>query len=214
MLNELKKEVLRVARMAEERGLCHHGGGNFSMIDRDKGLFVITPSAVSRFSIDYDDMLVIDLDLNIVENKGNLKPSSETLIHGTLLKNRTDINAVCHTHARHASAFASLNKPVKPVIIEALYYGAYCNVAPFQLPGSKELAEGILKTIEGTKAVIMQHHGLLTIGSDIYDAYLKSEYVEDVAEICLKVASIVGFDNIPHLSDEQIKYMFDNNIGF
>ena len=68
MLEELKKEVLRVSRLAEETGLCHHGGGNFSQIDRESGLVVITPHAESRYNFNAEDMLVVDLDGNIIEN--------------------------------------------------------------------------------------------------------------------------------------------------
>ena len=48
MLEDLKAEVLRVSRLAEESNLCKHGGGNFSQIDREQGLLVITPHAVSE----------------------------------------------------------------------------------------------------------------------------------------------------------------------
>ena len=51
MLEELKKEVLRVSRLAEETGLCHHGGGNFSQIDRESGLVVITQMCIRDRSI-------------------------------------------------------------------------------------------------------------------------------------------------------------------
>ena len=90
MLEELKKEVLRVSRLAEETGLCHHGGGNFSQIDRESGLVVITPHAESRYNFNAEDMLVVDLDGNIIENRKNFTPSSETPMHLLIYKERED----------------------------------------------------------------------------------------------------------------------------
>ena len=124
MLEELKKEVLRVSRLAEETGLCHHGGGNFSQIDRESGLVVITPHAESRYNFNAEDMLVVDLDGNIIENKKNFTPSSETPMHLLIYKEREDATAICHTHAHNAAAFACLGVPVKPVIFGELDPGA------------------------------------------------------------------------------------------
>ncbi|MDR0620418.1 MAG: class II aldolase/adducin family protein [Deltaproteobacteria bacterium] len=207
MLDAIKEEVLRISRLAEESGLCHHGGGNFSMIDRDLNQLAITPHAESRFSFEAKDLIVMDLDGKILENQKNLSPSSETEMHLALLRARPEINAVCHTHARQSSTFAVLNKPVKPVLCEAFMYGGFCRVAPFELPGTKELALSAVKGIEGTQAVLLQKHGLLTIGTNIYEAYLKSVYVEDVAEVCLRAAAIVGYDNVEAFSEEEIDYM-------
>lgn len=204
MLESLKEEVLKVSRLAEESGLCHHGGGNFSQIDRDSGLVVITPSGASRFAISADDMLVIDLEGKVIENKGNLKPSSEWPMHVHILKNRLDINSVVHTHARNAAVFACLNVPVKPVIIEAIMYGGYCKVMPLVEPGSIDLGKSALDGLTGTMATILGHHGLLTVGEDVYNAYLKSHYVEDVCDANLRAAAIVGYENVPCLSDEQV----------
>lgn len=206
MLEDLKAEVLRVARLAETNCLCKHGGGNFSMIDREKGLVAVTPSAVSRYCIDDDAIILLDLDGNIVENLKNLKPTSESIIHLEVLKARPEINAVCHTHARAASTFAVMNRPIKPVIFESFMYGGYCRVSPFQTPGTIELARSVVKGLEGTLAVLLQRHGLLTIGKDIYDAYIKSVYVEEVAEISLRAASIIGYDALEAFSDEDIHH--------
>ena len=212
MLDKLKEEVLRVSRMAEESGLCRHGGGNFSMVDREKKLVAITPHAESRYAIEAKDMLIVDLEGNIVENLGNLTPSSETVVHLEVLNNRPDIHAVCHTHATNAATFAVLNKDIKPVLCESLMYGGICRVAPFEIPGTIAFAKSVVKGLAGTQAVVLQKHGLLTVGATIYDAYLKSIYVEEVGAVCLRAASIVGYDNVEHLPYDQLDYLM-NELG-
>lgn len=207
MLEELKKEVLRVARLSEETELCQHGGGNFSMIDRKKGLIAITPHGESRFAISEDEIIIIDTNGAIVENNGNLKPTSETVVHLEVLNNRPDVAAVCHTHARNASTFAVLNKEIKPVLCEALFYGGTCRVAPFEIPGSIEFARSVVKGLKGTYAIVLQRHGLVTVGVDIYDAYRKSVYVEEVAGVLLKAAAIVGYDNVDYMPPDQVDYL-------
>ena len=209
MLEELKKEVLRVSRIAEETGLCHHGGGNFSQIDRESGLVVITPHAESRYNFNAEDMLVVDLDGNIIENRKNFTPSSETPMHLLIYKEREDATAICHTHAHNAAAFACLGVPVKPVIFESMMYGGYCKVVPFEEPGSIELGQSAVEGLKGTYATILGKHGLISIGESIYDAYLKTVYVEDVCDVNIRAASVVGYENLDCLSDEQIVYFRD-----
>lgn len=209
MLEELKAEVLRVSRLAEETGLCHHGGGNFSQIDREKGLVVITPHAEDRYNFNAEDMLVVDLEGNIVENKKNFTPSSEAPMHFCIYKARPDATAVCHTHAHNAAAFAVLGVPVKPVIFEAMMYGGYCRVVPFEEPGSIALGESAVTGLKGAYATILGKHGLITIGDNIYDAYHKTMYVEDVCDVNIRAASVVGYDKLEALTDEQVVYFRD-----
>lgn len=209
MLEDLKAEVLRVSRLAEENGLCKHGGGNFSQIDRAQGLLVITPHAESRFNIDADAMIVMDLDGNVVENRKSLTASSEWPMHTEILKSRTDQNAVCHTHARNACTFSVLGKEIKPVVFEAAMYGGICKVMPFEEPGTMALAHSAVKGLKGTEATILGHHGLLTVGESIYDAYMKSVYVEEVGNACLQASCVVGYDNVEQIPLDQLFYLMN-----
>jgi ribulose-5-phosphate 4-epimerase/fuculose-1-phosphate aldolase len=209
MLEELKAEVLRVSRLAEETGLCHHGGGNFSQLDRESGLVVITPHAESRYDFNAEDMLVMDLAGSVVENRKGFTPSSETPMHLCIYKARPDAGAVCHTHAHTAATFACLGVPVKPVIFEAMMYGGYCRVVPFEEPGSAALGQSAVAGLQGTYATILGKHGLISIGGNIYDAYLKTVYVEDVCDVNIRAASVAGYEKLSCLTDEQIVYFRD-----
>lgn len=104
MLEELKKEVIRVAREADRLGMCKHKSGNFSIYDPATGYVVVTPSGVAREVLSPEHICVMDLDANVVSwNKIN-KPSSETLMHLSIYRERKDVRAVVHTHARYSTA--------------------------------------------------------------------------------------------------------------
>ena len=56
--------------------------------------------------------------------------------------------------------------------------------APFQLPGSKELAETVVATLgEEHLACTMQNHGQITCAPTLAMAYKGAETVEECAEI-------------------------------
>lgn len=181
MLENLKAEVIKVAQKADELGYCKKGSGNFSILDREKKLMVITPSGKNRFELVPDDIPVINWDGEVVE--GSLKPSTEWPIHLQAYKTRSDIDAVVHTHSHYATSFAILGKEIKPVIFEALNYGVHTKVAKYAMPGSKELAESIIEPLQQCDVALMKSHGVLVVGNGLEKVLLKASYVEDVAEI-------------------------------
>ena len=78
-INKIKQEVVRKAKKAEQSGLCQYKSGNFSIIDRYKGLVYITPSGISREELTDDMIAVVDLEGNIVD--AVCKPSIEVSMH-------------------------------------------------------------------------------------------------------------------------------------
>lgn len=211
MYEQLRKDVLQSAVLAEVSGLCYHGGGNFSMIDPQRELVAITPHGASRKELSYQDIILVNLEGNVVEASPNMSPTSELFIHLSIYNKRSDVNAVCHTHAEYSSIFAGLSMGIKPVLTEAMLYGVHCPLAPFEIPGTQKLANSITNTLkEDIQAIIMEKHGLLTVGENIYDAYIKSVYVEEVAKAYYRMANLVGLDNVKAcLSNEEFDYMMN-----
>lgn len=186
MLEYLKNEVCAIAKKAQVDGLCMHKSGNFSSRDKETGYFVITPSAIDRDHLAPRDMIVMDLEYNVIENESNLKPSSEVMVHTAIYKKRPDIMSIVHTHSHYATAFAVLNKPIPAVVYEIVSLNTKNGeipVAPYQRPGTLELGESIANAMLESDAVLMEKHGAIAGGSDIQDAYLRANYLEDMAKI-------------------------------
>ena len=116
--DDIRREVLD-----STRGLAEHGylgrlssGGNISVRVPGEKIVVITPSGKSYFSLDLNDICVIDFDHNSIE--GSLSPSIEAGMHIGVYKNRRDVNAVIHTHQPFASVLAIINKPIPALFDE------------------------------------------------------------------------------------------------
>ena len=202
MYEELRKRVLAAAQLAEKSGLCNSGGGNFSMIDREKNFVITTPHDCDRFTMSWRDVVVMDMDANIIEAPPGIIPSSEKFIHLAIYKNRPDVMAVCHNHAPYTSVFAGLSMEIRPVVTEAMMFDCRCPLAPYGAPSTPQLAENIVNTL-GDKGVacVMERHGMLTVSSTgIEDALRKAIYVEETAKVYFRMASLVGLDKINHMS--------------
>lgn len=187
MLETLKKEVCEIAKRAQRDGLCKHKSGNFSARDEESGYVVITPTSVDRELLTPRDMIVMDMDANVIENLSGLKPTSESLMHLMIYKTREDAKAIAHTHSMYATTFALLNKPIPAIVYEVANLGltqARVPVAPYGRPGTTDLADSVVEACKEAESFLIEKHGVVAFDSkDIYEAFLKAAYIEELAQL-------------------------------
>ncbi|WP_302609517.1 class II aldolase/adducin family protein [uncultured Mitsuokella sp.] len=197
MLEGYKRQVVRYAQQAEREGLCRHRSGNFSVRDKETGYIVITPTGMDRAEMLPEDVVVIDMQGRVVEALTGKKPTSESMMHIAVYKARPDVGAIVHTHSKNATAFAVMNKPIPAIVYELFLLGCkkgYIPVAPYGRPGTKELAQSVLKPLEISDVALMQAHGVIAVARDLKEALLRASYVEELAEIYYKTLTVLGHE--------------------
>lgn len=110
MYTTLKQEAFEANLALPKNGLIHITFGNASVLDSNKAVFAIKPSGVPYSKLQWQDMVVVDLEGNKIE--GNLNPSSDTPTHRNLYLAFTGITGIVHTHSIHATAFAQAGKEI------------------------------------------------------------------------------------------------------
>jgi len=175
---KLKKEICKVAEIIYAKGLVVATDGNVSVRTPDNCI-LITPSG--KRDIKVEDIVKIDLEGNI--KKRALKPSSEYRMHIEVYKKRKDINGIVHTHPPYATAFGAAGIPLKPIIAETVLENGEIPVAPYGTPSTEEVPRSISKLIEKHNSLILAHHGLLSVGRDLFEALNRAERVEFLARI-------------------------------
>ncbi|MER6578690.1 L-ribulose-5-phosphate 4-epimerase [Nonomuraea sp. NPDC048881] len=167
--------------------LVHYGlvvwtAGNVSGRVPGEDLFVIKPSGVSYDELTPENMVVCDLDGNLVE--GAHAPSSDTAAHAYVYREMPEVGGVVHTHSTYASAWAARGEPI-PCVLTAMAdeFGGEIPVGPFALIGDDSIGQGVVETLKGHRspAVLMQNHGVFTIGKDPKAAVKAAVMCEDVA---------------------------------
>ncbi|MEO3890351.1 L-ribulose-5-phosphate 4-epimerase [Nonomuraea sp. B5E05] len=163
-------------------GLVVWTAGNVSGRIPGEDLFVIKPSGVSYDELTAENMVVCDLDGNLVE--GAHSPSSDTAAHAYVYRNMPDVGGVVHTHSTYASAWAARGEAI-PCVLTAMAdeFGGEIPLGPFALIGDDSIGQGIVETLKGhrSKAVLMQNHGVFSIGKDPKAAVKAAVMCEDVA---------------------------------
>lgn len=180
-----KKKLIKVAYDAENSGLCKPKTGNISLINREEGYVIITPSSISKLNLTPEDIIVTDLVGNVYENIKDHKPSIELPMHISCYEKREDINAVVHTHSTYATAFAVAGKNIPPVATEAIFYGEKTILIPYEKPGTISLALTVKQKMDNCDALLLEKHGVIALGKDLDESLLKAKYIEEVAKIAI-----------------------------
>ncbi len=178
MLEELKESVCRFNRRMPADGLVTWTSGNVSGREGDR--VVIKPSGVMFEDLTPGKMAVVDLDGNVVE--GELSPSVDMPAHLVIYRERSDVAGVVHTHSHYATAFAAVGRPI-PAVLTAIAdefggpipLGAYCQI------GEEQIGQEVVRSIGECPAILMQNHGVFTVGPSVEAAYKAAVMVEDVA---------------------------------
>jgi L-fuculose-phosphate aldolase len=185
--HDLRQEMVRVGRLMWERGYVAATDGNLSVRLGDDRLLV-TASGISKGFLTADDLVVMRLDGEIAPSyRGrDLRPSSEISMHLAVYQLRPDVNAVVHAHPPLSTAFSiagvSLARCVIPEVIVAL---GGIPTTEYATPGTAEVPGSIQQAVRDYDAIILAHHGSLTVGSTLWEAYLRLEKVEHTAQITL-----------------------------
>lgn len=163
-------------------GLVAWTAGNVSGRVPGTDRFVIKPSGIGYDELSPEAIVVCDLDGALVD--GDLAPSSDTAAHAYVYRHRPDVGGVVHTHSTYATAWAARGEPI-PCVLTAMAdeFGGEIPVGPFALIGDDSIGRGIVATLDKHRspAVLMQNHGVFTVGPDARAAVKAAVMCEDVA---------------------------------
>jgi len=183
MLSQIRTDLVHWHQELVKNNLVVWTGGNVSQRVPGEDLFLIKPSGVSYEALTADQMILCDLDGNVVQ--GELAPSSDTAAHAYIYKHMPEVGGVVHTHSNYASAWAAAAKPIPCVLTAAAdEFGGPIPLGPFAIIGDDSIGRGVVETLTGhrSKAVLMQNHGVFTIGKDAKAAVKAAVMCEDVAK--------------------------------
>ena len=210
-IERLREDVARLHAQLPRYELVIWTGGNISGRVPGADLFVIKPSGVEYEDLAPDNMILCDLDGKVVPGTpgSDRSPSSDTAAHAYVYRNMPHIGGVVHTHSTYATAWAARGAAI-PCVITGMAdeFGGEIPVGPFAIIGDDSIGRGIVQTLSGhrSRAVLMQNHGVFTIGKDAKDAVKAAVMCEDVART-IHIAMQLG-KPIP-IPQDKIDALFD-----
>jgi len=134
-------------------------GGNVSI--RHENGFIISASGANLGSIEKEELIFVeqcDVEDEFVIYHGEIKPSSESIMHWLIYKNYIETKAIIHAHDEFATRTELLSGEIEESEHEEPY-------------GTVELANMAICTFKKAKRIIvLKNHGYVAIGPDIHSA--------------------------------------------
>ena len=189
----LHDTICETGRRLLAAGLVHGSAGNISVRHGDH--VSITPSGIDYVGLEAADIVTIDLAGAVVD--GSRAPSSERAVHLEIYRGRPDVSAIVHTHSISATALAAIGEPIPAFLVEAMVVlGGVVAVAPFRMTGTPELGVAAARALGSGRAVLLQSHGAVAVGSSLDEARDRAFALEEVAKVYVHVLSM-GREPLP-----------------
>ena len=189
-----RAQLCEIGRRLWQRGLISAAEGNLSM--RISPLRILaTPAGVSKGHLKPSDLVLVDRKGVPVEGG---TPSTELKLHLRIYDKRPDCQAIVHAHPAIATGFALAGEEIPDDLMpeSATVLGSVATV-PYATPGTEELPDANEPLLEDHKTFLLSHHGAVTLGKDLLDAYDRMETLERVARIYLTARLLGGAKPMP-----------------
>ena len=209
-IRDIRERIVTAGRELHDKGLVRGTSGNISARILGTDTFLIKPSGARMECLRQEELVLVDSQGNKIRGESNV--SLETPMHAAIYRARNDARAVVHTHAPTATAFGMAKTEILPLQVEMfMLLPNGVPIVPFELPGSKALSSAVQKKIANYDAVVLENHGIVTVGATIEAACNLNEMVEESAKIQLLVITLVGRDAI-NLAKLKEKFKTQNTV--
>lgn len=204
-----RQSIVDVGRLVRQANWVAASDGNIS-IRLDENRVLCTPSGVCKGTMRPEDLIVCDLEGQRIS--GHMECTSEIAMHTAIYARRSDVRAVVHAHPPYSTGFAAAGRALDLAVLPEVIVSLGCvPLAAYGLPGTPELTDGMLPYIEKCDAMLLENHGVVCYGEDVWKAYSRMEKVEQSAHITL-VAEMLGGPKI--LSRADVKRLFESRTRY
>ena len=179
---QARREIVAYCVLLWQRRLTTGSSGNVSVL-LDEGDVVVTPAAMSLRAL--DESQLVRVDRSGIARNAQQRPTSELPLHLAAYDARSDIRAVIHTHPTYCVVWGKRFRCVFPQdtvgASETLGSVAW---TPFRPAGSPDLAQLCAAEFRrGVPTVVMERHGLSTVGDNLEAAFVLADLAEEAARV-------------------------------
>jgi L-fuculose-phosphate aldolase len=195
----LARDVTAYSRAVHAAGWVANHDGNLSVRAPDGARFFATPTATSKRLVNGEDIIVVDIAGKVLS--GRKKLFGEWHLHAAAYLARPDVNAVIHAHPVHATAIGLARKqlgiPPLPEMVVSL--GASVPTLDYAMPKSPGQDKALKGALDDGDAdvVILAGNGVIAVGIDLEQAFLRLELVEHWARMVVAAAPLGGVQPVP-----------------
>lgn len=206
----LREQICLIGQLMHQRQYIDGASGNISA-RLSENTFLVTPSGLAKGFMTSEQLIVINTSGERIdaptETNAHLRPTSEIAMHLECYRQRPDINGVVHAHPPTAVALTIAGYDFQQCVIpEMVVTLGLVPTTPYATPSSVENRDAIRELIREHDAILLAHHGSLTVAANVWDAYLRLETLEHSANILHRAARI---GSIQAIEAEQVAKLLE-----
>lgn len=206
-----KIDTLKEAMITAGRILVDEDQGDFifghitARLPDDPGLFLMKAHTIGLEEITPENLITVNIEGEKVA--GDMPRHLEVFIHSEILRVRSDVQAVVHTHAPYAVAFSALGKPLQPIGHDGSLFGDGLPVftETSDLIVDQQRGKSVARSLAEHNALLLRNHGLVTVGRSIEEATVLALNLERACKAQLLVEACGGAKHVSTPEDVKAK---------
>lgn len=167
-----KQRLAAALRLFGKYGFGEGISGHISVRDPEyHDRFWVNPFGISFKHVRVADLICVDSTGRVVHGKHRVNPSA-FVIHSQIHELRPDATAAAHGHTVHSRALGAIGRLLEPIDQEsAAFYGRQVLYEAYEGPSiSIEQGRDIAEKLGDNRAILLRHHGLITVGGSLDEA--------------------------------------------
>lgn len=187
----LDETAIRIDLAAAIRLSCrndwHEGVANHfsAAVSADGRKFLVNPRWVHWSRVRASDLVLCDADDPATMERPDAPDPSAWSIHSALHRNLPQARVALHIHPPYATALCGLKDPtIKPIdqVTARFYKRLAYDMAFGGIASEGEEGERIAATVGNHRSVMMQNHGVTTLGASVAEAWDALYHLERAAK--------------------------------
>lgn len=180
----LRRKISDISKLLHEMMFVANHDGNISTKLSDNKRFLCTPTSVSKRLIEPIDLIIVSADGKVLSGRKRL--FSEWNIHSACYNANSKIKAVIHSHPPYATAIGLVGKKLENCYMPEPIVSLGKNIPLIERFVDKTDAQlleisNMIKT--DIKTLLISGNGVIAVGDDVEQAFLRMELVEHYAKI-------------------------------
>lgn len=131
--------------------------------------------------LNVDQLLEATMDGEILHKRKHATFSLQ--MHAAVYVQRPDVQAIVHSHAPFATVLGVCDLPIPPVTFDSLPFLDVPRVAPSAPSEVRWPQEAAQALADGAVAALLVHHGIVTVGTHLWQAVRRTLVLEETARI-------------------------------
>ena len=166
--------------------------------------FFIQPFGLQFSEVSASDLLEVTFDGEVVSGKESQYNRTGYVIHGSIYKARSNLNAIFHLHTHAGVAVSAMKGGLLPLSQFALhFYGGVSYHKYDSLSLNSQQGISLIKDLGNNSVLFLENHGTLVCGAEVEEAMFFSHHLEQACKVQVMLSGVLDKVIIP--SDEVCK---------